>query len=95
MQVQCDENVRALLDAIYNAFDFTQEADPLKDVTPHSKQGRILTLMLQHVCHCGDFIKSYAQDVQFCTTAPPLSLTVVNNVICREASIKEYHRPGR
>ncbi|KIM45626.1 hypothetical protein M413DRAFT_344802 [Hebeloma cylindrosporum] len=65
MQVQRDENIKALLDAIYDAFDFTQEAEPLKDMNSLSKQGRILTLMLQHVCHCGDFIKSYAQDVEF------------------------------
>ena len=77
IQVQRDENVQALLDAIYNAFDFTQEADRLKDVAPHSKQGHILTLMLQHVCHCGDFIKSYAQDVQFCMSTLSVSSAVV------------------
>lgn len=78
IQVQRDENIQALLDAIYNAFDFTQEADHLKDLTPHSKQGHILTLMLQHVCHCGDFIKSYAQDVQFCMSTSSVSSATVN-----------------
>ena len=77
IQVQRDENIRALLDAIYNAFDFTQEADALKDVAPHSKQGHILTLMLQHVCHRGDLIKSYAQDVQFCMSTSSVSMAIV------------------
>jgi len=77
IQVQRDENIQALLDAIYNAFDFTQEADPLKNIIPHSKQGRILALMLQHACHCGDFIKSYAQDVQFCMSTSSISSAVL------------------
>ena len=77
-QVQRDEQIQALLDAIYDAFDFTQEADPLKNVTPQSKQGEILMLMLQHVCSCSDFIQSYAQDIQYCTSSSSVSLAIVN-----------------
>ncbi|KAF8815814.1 WD40 repeat-like protein [Phlegmacium glaucopus] len=64
-QVQRDENIQALLTAIHDAFDITEEAGPLKNIESHSKQADILKLMLQHVCHCGDFIQSYAQDMQF------------------------------
>ena len=90
IQVQRDENIRALLDAIYDAFDFTQEADALKDIAPHSKQGHILTLMLQHVCYCGDFIKSYAGDVQFCMSTSSVSMAHCKIVICRETFVEEY-----
>ena len=35
-------------------------------------------LMLRHVCCCSDFIQSYAQDVQFCTSSPSsVSLVIV------------------
>jgi hypothetical protein len=77
-QLNRDKNVQALLDAIHDAFDFTQEAGPLKNVTPKSKQGHILMLMLQHVCRCGDFIQSYAKDIQFCTSYYYASLAFVN-----------------
>ena len=78
IQVQRDEQIQALLNAIHDAFDFTQEADSLKDVTSQSKQGHTLMLMLRHVCCCSDFIQSYAQDVQFCTSSPSsVSLVIV------------------
>ncbi|KAF8815811.1 WD40 repeat-like protein [Phlegmacium glaucopus] len=64
-QVQRDENIQALLITIHDAFDFAEEAGPLKNIESHSKQADILKLMLQHVCHCSDFIQSYAQDMQF------------------------------
>jgi hypothetical protein len=53
-----DEQIHAILNAM-------QEADPLKNVTPKSKQGEILMLMLQHICSCSDFITSYTKDIQF------------------------------
>ena len=77
-QVQRDGNIQALLTTIHDAFDFMQEANPLKNVTPQSKQGHILTLMLQHVCCCSDFIQSYAQDTQFCMSFSPVSLAIIN-----------------
>ncbi|KAF8812683.1 WD40 repeat-like protein [Phlegmacium glaucopus] len=63
-QVQRDENIQTLLTAIHDAFDVTEEARPLKNIKPDSKQADILKHMLQHVCHCGDFIQSYARDVE-------------------------------
>jgi len=91
IQVQRDENIRALLDAIYNPFDFTQEADALKDVAPHSKQGHILTLMLQHVCHRGDLIKSYAQDVQFCMSTSSVSMAIVKLLFVGKRLLKNLN----
>jgi hypothetical protein len=66
-QYQRDDNVRALLEAINDAFDFANDKDTLKSIKPDSKQAEILTLMLQDVCSCCDFIRSYTRDPQFCT----------------------------
>ena len=77
-QVQRDEKVQALLNAIHDAFDFTQEAEPLKNLTPQSKQRDILMQILQHVCHCSDFIQSYARDDKFRTSSSSVSLVIVN-----------------
>ncbi len=66
-QFQRDGNIQTLLITIHDAFDFANEEDTLKVVERESKQARILTLMLQHVCNCCDFIQSYAKDSQFCT----------------------------
>ena len=79
-QVQRDERIQALLDAIHDAFDFAQEAAPLKNITPQSKQGNILMLMLRHVCCCSDFIQSYAKDTQF-RTLPNSVLLAITNVL--------------
>ena len=76
-QVQRDERIQALLEAIRDAFDFAQEAAPLKNITPQSKQGNILMLMLQHVCCCSDFIQSYAKDIEF-RTSPSVLFAIIN-----------------
>ena len=77
-QAQRDERIQTLLDAIHDAFDFAQEAAPLKNVTSQSKQGNILMLMLQHVCCCSDFIQSYAKDTEFRTSPSVLLLAIIN-----------------
>ncbi|KAH9024625.1 hypothetical protein EDB85DRAFT_269188 [Lactarius pseudohatsudake] len=64
-QYQRDKNVLALLGAMRDAFDFTNHEDTLKSIKPDSKQVKILTLMLQDICNCGDFIQSYAKDLEF------------------------------
>ncbi|KAH9024628.1 hypothetical protein EDB85DRAFT_2150360 [Lactarius pseudohatsudake] len=64
-QYQRDENVLALLEAMRDAFDFTNHEDTLKSIKPDSKQAKILTLMLQDICNCGDFIQSYAKELEF------------------------------
>jgi len=51
---------------MHDAFDFAHHEDTLKSIKPDSKQAEILTLMLQDVCSCGDFIQSYTKDSQFC-----------------------------
>jgi len=45
---------------MYAAFDFTHHEDTLKSIKPESEQARILTLMLQDVCSCCDFIQSHS-----------------------------------
>jgi hypothetical protein len=52
---------------MHDAFDFAHHEDTLKSIKPQSEQARILTLMLQDVCSCCDFIQSYAKDLQFCS----------------------------
>jgi hypothetical protein len=60
---------------MHDAFDFTHHEETLKSVTPKSQQAKILTLMLQDVCGCCDFILSYTKDSRFCTSFSPASLT--------------------
>ena len=50
---------------MHDAFDFTRHEETLKSVAPKAKQAKILTLMLQDVCGCCDFIQSYTKDLQF------------------------------
>ncbi|KAH9055541.1 hypothetical protein EDB87DRAFT_1303998 [Lactarius vividus] len=64
-QFQRDDNIGALLAAMHDAFDFANQGDRFKAIGRDSKQARILTLMLQHVCNCCDFIQSYAKDSRF------------------------------
>ncbi|KAH9031029.1 hypothetical protein EDB85DRAFT_1391188 [Lactarius pseudohatsudake] len=77
-QYQRDKNVLALLEAMRDAFDFTNHEDTLKSIKPDSKQAKILTLMLQDICNCGDFIQSYAKDLEFCKFSPSTPLAGVN-----------------
>src|SRR6266702_4560117 len=61
-----------------DAFDFANQEDILKYIKRESNQARILTLMLQHVCNCSDFIQSYAKEPRFCTSSSITSLADVN-----------------
>ena len=75
-QYERDDNVLTLVEAMHGAFDFAHDEDTLKSVKPDSKQAEILTLMLRDVCSCGDFIRSYAKDSQFCMLSPLLDWQV-------------------
>ncbi len=77
-QYQRDDNVQSLLQAMHDAFDFAHHGDTLKSIKPQSEQARILTLMLQDICSCCDFIQSYAEDSQFCTSSSSAQLAFVN-----------------
>jgi len=77
-QYQRDDNVLTLLEAMHDAFDFAHHEDTLKSIKPDSKQAQILTLMLQDVCSCGDFIQSYAKDSKFCMLSSSSPLAGVN-----------------
>jgi hypothetical protein len=63
-QFRRDDNVRALLEAIRDAFEIAKEADVLKDMEPASTQAKILDEMLECVSECSKFIISYAKDVE-------------------------------
>jgi hypothetical protein len=61
----------------------------MKSIKPQSEQARILTLMLQHVCSCCDFIQSYIKDSQFCTSSSSAaSLAFVNMVFSGKRTLK-------
>ncbi|KAI0259553.1 hypothetical protein BC834DRAFT_1035841, partial [Gloeopeniophorella convolvens] len=64
-QVKRDANALTLLQAIHDSFDLLEEASFLEAARPRSKQARILKDMLRHVCDCGDFIQTYAQNTDF------------------------------
>ena len=65
---------------MHDAFYFVHHEDTLliKSIKPGSEQAQILTLMLQDVCSCCDFIQSYAKDPQFCTPSSFASLVLTN-----------------
>ncbi len=63
---------------MHDAFDFANQEEILKSMKRESKQAQILTLMLQHVCNCSDFIQSYAKDPRFCTSSLTVSFADVN-----------------
>src|SRR6266446_764572 len=87
-QYQRDNNVQTLLEAMHDAFDFAHHEDTLKSIKPQSEQARILTLMLQDVCTCCDFIQSYTRDSQFCTLSSSASLAFVDVVFSGKRTLK-------
>jgi hypothetical protein len=77
-QVQRDDNIQTLLEAIVDAFEFAEEADPLRDIRPESRQAKILEDMLRCVTECAEFITSYAEDVNVGTSSWSLLLAIIN-----------------
>ena len=69
-QAERDDNVRTLLLAIRDAFDFAQLENVLRGVKAGSKQALIMMDMLKEVQVCGEFIQQYANDLQLCTSPP-------------------------
>jgi hypothetical protein len=63
-QFQLDDNVRTLLTAIRDAFEFAKDAEVLTSIQQGSTQAKILEEMLQCVSESAEFIESYAKDVQ-------------------------------
>jgi hypothetical protein len=62
-QFERDENIRKLLNAILDAFEFSKEAEVLRKMEPGSSLAATLDKMLQCVSKCAKFIMSYAKDV--------------------------------
>jgi hypothetical protein len=93
-QVQRDDNIETLLEAIRDAFQFAEEADTLRNLRPESSQATILGEMLECVSECARFITSYAEDVKLSMSSWPLSLVIIKHVIRRKACCEEYRWPG-
>jgi hypothetical protein len=77
---------------MHDAFDFTRHEETLKCLTPKSKQAEILSLMLQDVCSCSDFIQSYTKDSRFCTSFSPTSLDQFERAIFSDTDVEEYRQ---
>jgi hypothetical protein len=77
-QFQRDDNVRTLVKAIRDAFEFTKDADVLRNMQPASAQANILDEMLECVSKSAEFIESYAKDAQVGALSWPSSLLVIN-----------------
>ena len=73
---------------MHDAFDFAHHEETLKSIKPGSEQARILTLMLQDVCSCCDFIQSYAKDSQFCKSSSSPSLAFANVLFSGKRTLK-------
>ena len=75
---------------MHDALDFGHHEETLKSIKPQSEQARILTLMLQDVCSCCDFIQSYAKDSKFCTSSSSSysSLGFVNILLSGKRTLK-------
>jgi hypothetical protein len=73
---------------MHEAFDFAHHEDTLKSIKPQSEQARILTLMLQDVCSCCYFIRSYAKDSEFCTLSSSTSSALVNMLFSGKRTLK-------
>jgi hypothetical protein len=73
---------------MHDAFDFAHHEETLKSIRPQSEQARILTLMLQDVCSCCDFIQSYTRDSEFCTPSSSASFTFVNKLFLGKRTLK-------
>jgi hypothetical protein len=67
-QVQRDNNIRTLLEAIRDTFEFAK-ADSLRDIEPASMKAKIFNEMLQCVSESAEFIESYAKDVRVGTSS--------------------------
>jgi len=76
---------------MHDAFDFAHHEETLKSIKAQFELAQILTLILQDVCGCYNFIWSYAKDSQFCALSSYF-LGFCKHVIFREAYIKEYKR---
>jgi hypothetical protein len=66
-QVQRDNNIRTLLAAIRDTFEF-EKTDILRDIQPGSMKAKIFNEMLQCVSESAEFIESYAKDVRVGTS---------------------------
>ena len=77
-----------LFRGMHDAFDFAHHEDTLKSIKPQSEQARILTLMLQDVCSCCDFIQSYTRDAEFCTSSSSASFVFVNMLFSGKRTLK-------
>ncbi|KAI0258789.1 hypothetical protein BC834DRAFT_1036207 [Gloeopeniophorella convolvens] len=59
-QIECDENVKALVLAMHDALDLARDASAFESSIQDSAQREFLMAMLTHACDCGEFIHTEA-----------------------------------
>jgi hypothetical protein len=95
LQLQRDDSVQTLLEAIQDVFEFIKEADILRNMEPASTQAKILDEMLECVSECAEFITSYAENVKFGMSSSPLLLAIHHiHLIFRKADCEECGQPS-
>ena len=67
-QIERDDKVRSLVEAIEKTYAFTQEAAPIQKV---ESQGNILRQLLLQTTECAKFIVQYADETSFCRLSLP------------------------
>ena len=68
------------MDDIYS---FVKEAEPLKKIKSHA---RIVALMAQQTTECAYFIRDYALNKCFCTSADAVQTDQSDNFICHQGN---------
>ena len=63
-----DQRIIRLAGAMRDAFDFTQDAKPLREKV--EKHDKTITLLLQQVTECSHFISDYSKSNSFCQSSP-------------------------
>jgi hypothetical protein len=88
-QFQRDDNIRTLLKAIRDAFEFAKQADVLRNMEPASTQAKFLDEMLECVSECARFITSYAEDLRVGVSPSSTSLDIrYNDMIVEQRTLK-------
>jgi hypothetical protein len=77
-QVQRDDSVQSLFEAICDAFEFAKDSDVLRRISSESLQAKILEDMLERVSEISKFIESYARDLQAGLCGPELLFVIIN-----------------
>jgi len=72
-QVDRDNRIAGLVEAMDDVFSFLEEAEPIKKIESH---GRVIELMVQQTTECAYFIREYAMNKSLCRLTSALHVRV-------------------